>query len=80
MLPKYHSMSAQETLYVNTNMMAYFAFLSSHFSSSSFFGRFLSLPFFLFCFAVVGVLLPYSLEFCFSYVSANLAKAERDSK
>lgn len=34
MMPKYHSMSAQETRCVNSNMMAYFVFLSSHFSSS----------------------------------------------
>lgn len=42
MLPKYHSMSAQETPYVNSNMMAYFVFLSSHFSSSFW-------PLFFFC-------------------------------
>lgn len=61
MLPKYHSMSAQETLYVNSNMMAYFVFLSSHFSSS-FFGRFLLLSFF--CFVLL--LLLYSLGIMFS--------------
>lgn len=62
MLPKYHSMSAQETLYVNSNMMAYFVFLSSHFSSS-FFGRFLLLSFF--CFVLLFLPLLYSLGIMF---------------